>query len=225
MRLSILRVATRGSFPLLLGGFVTLATACGDTPAVADSGAPLATRRAAVPPRADTALTPAHPDAIDRLITAASIGPIRLRMTLDDVRRAVPTARFERTSDGDGAALVAATLAPDATVVLWAGEDDADAPVDWSRRIQSIETFDAPFHTAAGVHPGSLVADVERVYGTTKVITLSEIESRQYIAFESQPASLTFRLDYTGIFEGGTRTTKVYSPKAKILSIAISSAR
>lgn len=209
----------------MLAGLLTLATSCGDTPAVADSAAPRATRRAAVPPRADTAVTPAHPDAIDRLITATSIGPIRLGMTLTDARRTIPTAKFERTSDGDGAALVAVTLAPDAMVMLWADEDDAEAPVDWSRRIQSIETFDAPFHTAAGVHPGSLVADVERVYGTTKVITLSEIESRQYIAFESQPASLTFRLDYTGIFEGESRTTKAYSPKAKILSVTISSAR
>ncbi|HET9025434.1 MAG TPA: hypothetical protein VFN64_12740, partial [Burkholderiaceae bacterium] len=80
----------------MLAGFLALATACGGTPAVVDSAAPVATRRAA------TAVTPAHPEASDRLITAASIGPIRLGMTLDDARRTLPTARFERTSDGDG---------------------------------------------------------------------------------------------------------------------------
>jgi hypothetical protein len=118
-------------------------------------------------------------------------------------------------------ALVAVTLAPDATIVLWAEEDDADDAIDWSKKIVNIETFSPAFHTSAGIHPGSLVTDAERVYGKTKAIMLSEIESRQYITFEAQPAWVTFRLDYTGIFEGDSRTTTAYSPGAKIHSIAI----
>ena len=159
----------------------------------------------------------------DYVISATSVGPIRLGMTLDEARRAAPAAVFQRASDGEGAALVEAALAPGATMMLWAGEDDADATVDWSKRIENIETFSPAFHTASGVHPGSLVADVERVYGGTRAITLSEIESRQYIEFESQPSWLRFRLDYTGIFQGEGRTTKEYSPGAKIHSLAIAS--
>ena len=159
----------------------------------------------------------------DYVISASGIGPILLAMTLDEARGAVRTAAFQRASDGDGAALVEVALAPDATMMLWAGEDDADAAVDWSKRIVNIETFSAAFHTSAGIHPGSLVTDVERAYGRTRTITLSEIESRQYIEFEAQPAWLTFRLDYTGIFQGGGRTTTAYSPGAKIHSIAIAS--
>jgi hypothetical protein len=156
-------------------------------------------------------------------ISSSGIGPIRLGMTLAEARAALPAAKFARTSDGDGAALVEVTLAPDTTMVLWADEADADAPVDWSKHITSIETFSAAFHTPAGMHPGSLVTDVEHLYGKTKAITLSEIESRQYIEFENQPARLTIRLDYTGIFKDGARTTKQFEPQAKIWSIAVSS--
>jgi hypothetical protein len=152
----------------------------------------------------------------------SAIGSFRLEMTLDEARRANPDATFERASDGDGAALVKVTVAPDASVTLWAEEDDPDAPIDWSKRIKTIETFSPVFHTAEGVRPGSLVRHVETVFGRTKEIVESEIESRQYIVFESQPEFLRFRLDYTGIFSRGRRTRE-FEPGAKIWSIAISS--
>jgi hypothetical protein len=53
-------------------------------------------------------------------------------------------------------------------------------------------------------------------------ISESEIESRQHITFDRQPAWLTFRIDYTGIFATGSRETTSYRPEAKILSISIS---
>jgi hypothetical protein len=161
----------------------------------------------------------ANPVADDYTISSSGIGPIRLGMTLAQARDALPAATFHRTSDGDGAALVEVILAPDTTMALWADEADADAPVDWTKRITSIETFSTAFHTPAGMHAGSLVTDVERLYGKTKAITLSEIESREYIEFEKQ----TIRLDYSGIFHGDSRTTKEFQPQAKIWSIAVSS--
>ena len=157
----------------------------------------------------------------DYVISESGIGPIRLGMTLEQARGAARTATFERSSDGEGAPLVAVALAPGATITLWADEENADAAIDWSKKIENIETFSPAFHTSAGIHPGSLVTDVERAYGKTKAIMLSEIESRQYITFEAQPAWVRFRLDYTGIFEGDSRTTTAYSPGAKIHSIAI----
>jgi hypothetical protein len=190
--------------------------ACGpsDTSVPADS----ATSRPRIGGESTGAIARAEGDYV---ISASGIGPIRLGMTLDEARGAARTATFQRASDGDGAALVEVALAPGATVMLWAEEDDADAAIDWSKRIVNIETFSTAFQTSAGIHPGSLVTDAERAYGRTKAITLSEIESRQYIEFEAQPAWVTFRLDYTGDFQGDSRTTKAYSPGAKIHSIAI----
>lgn len=164
-----------------------------------------------------------RPVRMDYLISKSGIGGLRLEMTLDEARRALPTARFTRTSDGDGAALVEVTLAADTSMILWAEEEDAETDVDWSKRIKTIETFSPAFHTTEGVHPGSLVTDVEAVFGKTREISKSEIESREYIVFEAQPTQLTFRLNYSGIFQNGRRTTKEFQPRATILSIAVSS--
>lgn len=148
-------------------------------------------------------------------------------MTLDQARTALPAAKFRRTSDGEGVALVEVIVGADtsATVILHAGEEDAEASIDWSRKIDLIETYSAAFRTAEGVRVGSLVADVERIYGATREITLSEIESRQFIEFENQPPWISFRLDYSGRFSGGSRTTKTYAPGARIHSISLSGER
>jgi hypothetical protein len=57
--------------------------------------------------------------------------------------------------------------------------------------------------------------------GPVREIMVSEIESREFITFERQPAWLTCRLDYTGLFPTGARMTKAYKPEARILSVAI----
>jgi hypothetical protein len=108
---------------------------------------------------------------------------------------------------------------------VWAEEDDPATPIDWSKRIVTIETFSAAFHTSEGIHPGSLVTDAARFFGPVRQIVKSEIEGREYITFARQPRALTFRLDYTGIFSPGLRHTTAFAPGAKIWSIALSSLR
>ncbi len=175
-------------------------------------------------PRSLTVYTqaPGPRTARDPVISSAAVGPVRLGMTLDEVRSAFPIASLARTTDGEGAALVELTLAPRHVMTLWAGEDEPAAPIDWSRKIATIETFSAVFHTPEGIHPGSTVDDAQKVYGKVKEIEKSEIEGRQYITFEQQPPGLTFRIDYTGIFPAGSRTTTRFQQGASIYSIAIS---
>jgi hypothetical protein len=157
------------------------------------------------------------------LISRAGIGGVRLGMTLAEARRALPTATFARATDGDGVALIKVTLAPEQALTLWADEDDPAAAIDWTKTVRTIETFSSAFRTAEGVHPGAAVSEVESVYGTTRMIEMSEIESRQYIFFARQPDYLTLRLNYTGIFRDGARSTTEVGPDAKIMSIAVSS--
>jgi hypothetical protein len=142
-------------------------------------------------------------------------------MTIAEARQALPTATFARTSDGDGLALVEVTFGVDTSLTLFADEDDPESPIDSSRKITRIETFSPAFHTVEGVRPGALVTDVEAVFGKTREIVKSEIESREFIDFERQPAFLTIRLDYAGVFADGANRTKEYRPGAKILSIAL----
>ncbi|MEO7610829.1 MAG: hypothetical protein ABIV27_04900, partial [Gemmatimonadales bacterium] len=150
------------------------------------------------------------------VITPAAMGPIRLGLTLAEARAAVPSASFLRTTDGDGVALVTISAAEGVEVVAWAGEDDSEAPIDWSKPIQRLETFNQALHTAEGVRVGLPVDDVVRLFGPLVEIVTTEIESRQFITFKNQPDGMTLRLDYTGIFAPGETTTMRYQPSAKI---------
>lgn len=136
--------------------------------------------------------------APDRLITAKGVGPIRVGMTLGAARKAAPGSTFKRAGDGDGAALVQITIARAVTMQVWADEEDPRKPIDWRKKILTIETFSPAFRTREGVHPGMRVRDANRIYGATKEIETSEIESRQFITFEKHPKGLMFRLDETG---------------------------
>lgn len=157
------------------------------------------------------------------LISSAGIGPVRLGMTLDEARKALAEATFERTTDGDGLALVDVLRGKEAVMTLYADEDDADSPIDWSKRITRLESFSPAAVTPAGVRAGMLVSDAEKVYGRTRSIVRSEIESREYLEFEKTPDHLTFRMDGHGEFGAGSHETTRFKPQAKILSIAVSS--
>jgi hypothetical protein len=157
------------------------------------------------------------------LISATKVGPIQLGVTLDEAKKSFPTTTFDRTSDGDGVALVSVKVGREELMTLYADEEDSEAPINWSRKITNIETFSALCHMANGIHPESKITEVEKILGKTRKIQKSEIESREYIEFTNQPKSISFRLDYTGIFEGGAMTTKKFNPEAKIFSILISS--
>jgi len=159
------------------------------------------------------------------VITASAMGGLRLGITLDEARRALPAASFTRTTDGDGVALVQVAFGTDDWLIVWADENDPAASIDWSRKIITIEAFSATFHTREGIHPGSLVSEVIKRFGPVREIEKSEIEGREYITFARQPRELTFRLDDTAIFTSGTRRTTQFASNAKIWSIAISSLR
>lgn len=103
-----------------------------------------------------------HAPADSYSITKSGIAGIQLEMTLREAREAVPSAECKRVSDGDAAALVLVTFAPNASLMLWAGEDDASAPIDWSKHVKTIEAFGSAFHTREGIYPGTLVTDVEK---------------------------------------------------------------
>lgn len=92
--------------------------------------------------------TPTPPDSTATLIatksscsiTDSSVGPVKLRMTLDEAKAALPAAVLTRTSDGEGVALVEVKLGDEQLMVLYAGEEDPAAPVDMKKRIKNIET-------------------------------------------------------------------------------------
>lgn len=142
-------------------------------------------------------------------------------MTLKSAKAAWPDAVFQRTSDGDGAALVRIIRGKIDLMVVHADEDDPAAPINWTRTIRFIETFHSACKTAAGIHPGMRLRDAEQRLGKVAEIMQSEIESRQYVRFSLQPPRLLFRLDYSGVFGPGARRTTKFAPGARLLSIAV----
>ncbi len=158
---------------------------------------------------------------LDCSISETGIGPIRLGMTLRQAKAAMPAADFQRTSDGDGAVLVSVVLGKDNVMVIAANEPDADKPIDWSKKIDFLETFNPSCKTRDGIFVGMPVLEAEKKLGKTKEILESEIESRQYITFQKEPANLLFRIDYSGIFAEGSRSTKKFKQDARIFSIAV----
>ncbi len=154
------------------------------------------------------------------IVTDTSIGPVRLGMTLAEAREALEGATYRRAYDGEGIGSVDVVLGPD-TLMNLVADGDEDEAIDWTKRIVFMQTFSRACRTAAGVHPGALVVDVERILGPATQVMMSEIESRQFITFERQPEGITFRLDYTGIFDDGARQTKRVQPDGKIFSISI----
>ena len=209
---------------------VVLLSACGkETPRAGDDASPSVAATAApagpsTPSTSPVVTAPSVPAAVPAcLVTARAVGPLRLGMPIQEAQAAMPTARFTRSSDGEGVALVEVAVDGAPLAVLYAGEEDPETPVDPLRSIEHIETFNAACATAEGVHPGSPVAAAEAAYGAIRSITRSEIESREYIEFAHPPAGLQFRLDYTGEFADGESETTRHAPDAKILSIAISS--
>ncbi|HEX6574662.1 MAG TPA: hypothetical protein VF042_06785 [Gemmatimonadaceae bacterium] len=179
--------------------FLALTAACRT-----ERARPADTVAAATNPPAVTT-DPPKPDGY--IIDAKGIGPVKLGMALGEVRNSLPSARIERTSDGEGVALVEITIEPGSSVIAYAGEDNPEAGIDWTKSISMLETFSERFHTTEGVHPASTIPEAEKAYGKTRSRETSEIESREYITFEKQPSGLTFRI----------------SPDGTVLSISISS--
>ncbi|MEZ5429298.1 MAG: hypothetical protein R2747_23825 [Pyrinomonadaceae bacterium] len=161
----------------------------------------------------------------EKLITADSAGPVKLGMTVREARQAMKGVPFNRTSDGEGVALIAVGPGDDPVMTLYAGEEDPQAPVDDRAKIEFIEVWSPVYQTAEGVRPEMKLSEAEKKYGPVKEIVISEIESREFVDFAKQPKGLQFRLinpnGMAGNYRGTETRTKTYSPGALIFSVQV----
>lgn len=159
------------------------------------------------------------------LITAKTVGDIRIGMTVAQARKAFSNAKFSRTSDGEGIALIAVKQDGKKLMTLYAGEEDNEKPIKENAKIEQIEVWSSNFKTAEGVHAKMKISDVEKILGKIKNEFTSEIESRQFVEFTKQPKYLSFRKEDTD-FEAMEKDTegkqKSYKIDPYIFSITIS---
>lgn len=157
-----------------------------------------------------------------KVVKPGSAGAIEIGMRIREAKNAMPGFKFERTSDGDGVALVAVKQGEEVLLTLYAGEDDAESTVKDDGIIEQIEVWNTSYRTIEGIGVGTTIKDAEEKYGPVKEIMLSEIEARQYVEFKKNPKGIVFRIDYSGVYESGKRTTKRYKTGAKIMSLIVS---
>jgi hypothetical protein len=96
------------------------------------------------------------------LITRSSAGPVRLGMSVAQARKAAPTLKFARTTDGEGMALIEVKGGETTDMVLYAGEDDAEGPIHEQAKIQLIKVFGQAYKTAEGFTQGCRYARSRR---------------------------------------------------------------
>ncbi len=162
-------------------------------------------------------------------ITKTSAGDIRLGTTIAQARSAMKGMTFERTSDGEGVALISVKQGDVQLMTLYADEADPQSPIDETARIINIEVWDPRFKTANGIHPNMKLVDLEKILGKVKKIIRSEIESREYAEFATKTDDFTFRLmgpnSNAGIYPKDTRETTRYVANSYIYTISIAQER
>ncbi len=161
-----------------------------------------------------------------RLITKDSAGPVRIGMTVAQARKALPKLKFARTMDGEGMALIEVKNGETLEMILYAGEENPESPINEQAKIEFISVFGETYKTAEGIHPGMPLREVEKRYGKLISITMSEIESREYVEFSRPPAGLSFRaglpeIGVAGVYPEGKRETKTYVPSSVVSIIEI----
>ncbi len=171
------------------------------------------------------------------LITATSVGPLKLGMTVGEARRVLTGLTIAAAPGSEGYSSLGAYEGEKLILELGAYFVQADEngelpPIDENEKISSIGVIDSRYSTAEGVRVGTTIADAEKYFGKLKSIFFDQ-HSGEFGEFTNAPGGFTFMLsgkdDSTGAgnYEGteqldyGQRTTK-YNPGSVISSISIS---
>lgn len=158
------------------------------------------------------------------LIAAKQVGAVRMGMTIAQARNALPGTTFQPTEDADHMAISRVFRGETRLMDLYV---DIDEPRRDRAKIELIRVYDTACATAEGVHPGTLLADVEKQYGKLLRIARTEVESREYAQFEKAPSWIDIECGkgQAGVYAKGKRCASAYAPAAKVRSLWISHPR
>lgn len=153
----------------------------------------------------------------DCVVTDASIGGISLGMTVGEARALYPNATFKREEDGEGVPYLSLVLNEEK--LLWFTSGDYELVT--SSEIDFVQTFNSKCHTANGIHPGITISSAEKIAGRVAVIVQSNVEMREFVEFNNQSSTVGFRIDYCGVYDNDSSTTKKYQPGCKITAVSV----
>ncbi len=165
----------------------------------------------------------------DWVITPDGLGPVRVGMTLGDLKAELgPDYQFTAIDAfmvDFGA--VEVSIGDEALFYLlyFTAEPLTDSdPITW------IQVESDRFQTPEGIGPGSTIEAAAAVYGMATLNYNTDNEMREYVFFEDQPEGFSFRTDgepgaFAGLYEQGEGDsyyeTQRYRPDATIASLMI----
>lgn len=160
------------------------------------------------------------------LITKEAAGDISLGATIAQVRHAIKPQTLSTIKSGEGLTLFALMQGKQTLLTLFTGQPAANNKPRDTDKVKVIEIFDARYHTAAGVHPGMTIQEIENQYGKLNQIMRSEMESREVANFTQQPAGMTFRVSgkqgrLAGKYTAGSNITSAFQPGTYLVSITL----
>lgn len=126
-------------------------------------------------------------------ITATSVGPVKLGMTLAQARKLLPGLTLGKPGYSDHKGGITEVLRGKKHAMwLLAAQHDTGEPPKETGRIGQIWVSDPAYATAEGVKPGTLVTAAVKHYGPVKLVESSQENGFEVMTFTRQPAGLFF---------------------------------
>jgi hypothetical protein len=163
----------------------------------------------------------------DYLITSNSVGPVRLGMTLAQVRKAAGRMKLKKGEGIDGVPAVAVISGGQTDMVLYFEINEGMDPfsenarkISESSKVGMINVLSDRYQTSQGVRIGTLLSKAEKQLGKLDNIFFSELRGESIAVFTAFP-NLSFWVLPNQFFKKDERTTQTYKPNSKIDQIFV----
>jgi hypothetical protein len=161
------------------------------------------------------------------LITSNSVGPVRLGMTLAQVRKAAGRMKLKKGEGIEGIPAVEVMSGSQTDMVLYFKDNDgmdrfsknASKIYEFSK-VEMINVLSDRYQTSQGVRIGTLLSKAEKQLGKLENISHTEPRGENIAVFTAFP-NLMFTVSDDLVFKEGERTTKTYKSNSKIDEIFV----
>jgi len=161
------------------------------------------------------------------LITSNSVGPVRLGMTLAQVRKAVGLMKIKKGEGIEGVPALEVMSSSQTDMVLYFKDNESmdrfsknASKIYESSKVEMINVLSDRYQTSQGVRIGTLLSKVEKQLGKLENIFYTESRGENVAVFKAFP-NLMFSVSGNLVFKEGERTTQTYKSNSKIDEIFV----
>jgi len=161
------------------------------------------------------------------LITSNSVGPVRLGMTLAQVRKAVGLMKIKKVEGIEGTPALELMSSSQTDMVLYFKDNESMdrfsknvSKIYESSKVEMINVLSDRYQTSQGVRIGTLLSKAEKQLGKLENIFYTESRGENVAVFKAFP-NLMFSVSGNLVFKEGERTTQTYKSNSKIDEIFV----